>query len=198
MFNTEEEIKNRMYGYYPPAVIEIKDIMCILDVLAPYFYQCDTALQAVLANGCLMDMGEDRTKEWEQLLGITPIPNSTLQDRRETVMARLRGIGKLNTETINAIVKTFTGGYAISYFKNSTIYVEITPPPGDKSYIFENVKQELTRRAPAHLGIKVSRNYYIWKEVYETNNNWQEVNDKFPTWEEVYWYSPFPEEIESN
>lgn len=193
MFNTEQEIKDRMYSYYPPSVIEIKDIMCILDVLAPYFYQCDTGLQAVLANACLMDMGEDRTKEWEQLLGITPIANSTLQDRRETVIARLRGIGKLNTATINAIVKTFTGGYAESYFKNSTLYVEVTPPPGDKRYIFENVEQELKRRVPAHINFKVSRNYYTWGEVNENNENWKEVNDKFTTWFDVLMFSPFPE-----
>lgn len=193
MFNTEEEIKYRIYNYYPQSVIEIKDIQCILDVLLPYFYKCDTGLQAVLKNTTLLTMDEDRIKEWENLLGITPRENTTLQDRRETIIARLRGIGKLNTATINAIVKTFTGGYAISYFRDSVLYVEITPPPGDKSYVFENVEQELKRRVPAHIGIKVSRNYYIWQEVKDGNENWKKVNDKFETWNDVYWYSPFPE-----
>ena len=140
-----------------------------------------------------MTMSEDRTQEWEKLLGITPIANSTLQDRRETIMARIRGIGKLNTESINAIVKTFTGGYAESYFKNSTLYVEITPPPNDKRFIFENVEQELKRRVPAHLKFKVSRNYYTWGEVNTNNENWQAVKDDFESWFDLYLYSPFPE-----
>ena len=179
MFNTQEEIKKRVYSYYPLAVLEIKDIQCVLDVLIPYFYQCDVGLQEVLKNATFMTMSEDRTQEWEKLLGITPIANSTLQDRRETIIARIRGIGKLNTESINAIVKTFTGGYAESYFKNSTLYVEITPPPNDKRFIFENVEQELKRRVPAHLNFKVSRNYYTWGEVDANNENWQAVKDDF-------------------
>lgn len=193
VFNTQEEIKTRVYSYYPLAVLEIKDIQCVLDVLIPYFYQCDLGLQEVLKNATFMTMSEDRTQEWEKLLGITPIANSTLQDRRETIMARIRGIGKLNTESINAIVKTFTGGYAESYFKNSTLYVEITPPPNDKRFIFENVEQELKRRVPAHLNFKVSRNYYTWGEVNTNNENWQAVKDDFESWFDLYLYSPFPE-----
>lgn len=193
MFNTQEEIKTRVYSYYPLAVLEIKDIQCVLDVLIPYFYQCDLGLQEVLKNATFMTMSEDRTQEWEKLLGITPIANSTLQDRRETIIARIRGIGKLNTESINAIVKTFTGGYAESYFKNSTLYVEITPPPNDKRFIFENVEQELKRRVPAHLNFKVSRNYYTWGEVNTNNENWQAVKDDFESWFDLYLYSPFPE-----
>lgn len=193
VFNTQEEIKTRVYSYYPLAVLEIKDIQCVLDVLIPYFYQCDLGLQEVLKNATFMTMSEDRTQEWEKLLGITPIANSTLQDRRETIIARIRGIGKLNTESINAIVKTFTGGYAESYFKNSTLYVEITPPPNDKRFIFENVEQELKRRVPAHLNFKVSRNYYTWGEVNTNNENWQAVKDDFESWFDLYLYSPFPE-----
>ena len=193
VFNTQEEIKTRVYSYYPLAVLEIKDIQCVLDVLIPYFYQCDVGLQEVLKNATFMTMSEDRTQEWEKLLGITPIANSTLQDRRETIIARIRGIGKLNTESINAIVKTFTGGYAESYFKNSTLYVEITPPPNDKRFIFENVEQELKRRVPAHLNFKVSRNYYTWGEVYANNENWQAVKDNFESWFDLYLYSPFPD-----
>ena len=193
MFNTQEEIKMRVYSYYPLAVLEIKDIQCVLDVLIPYFYQCDLGLQEVLKNATFMTMSEERTQEWEKLFGITPIANSTLQDRRETIIARIRGIGKLNTESINAIVKTFTGGYAESYFKNSTLYVEITPPPNDKRFIFENVEQELKRRVPAHINFKVSRNYYTWGEVDANNENWQAVEDNFESWFDLYLYSPFPE-----
>lgn len=193
VFNTQEEIKTRVYSYYPLAVLEIKDIQCVLDVLIPYFYQCDLGLQEVLKNATFMTMSEERTQEWEKLLGITPIANSTLQDRRETIIARIRGIGKLNTESINAIVKTFTGGYAESYFKNSTLYVEITPPPNDKRFIFENVEQELKRRVPAHINFKVSRNYYTWGEVDVNNENWQAVEDGFESWFDLYLYSPFPE-----
>lgn len=192
VFNTQDEIKTRVYSYYPMAVLEVKDIQCVLDVIIPYFYQCDVGLQEVLKNATLMDMSEERTQEWEKLLGITPIANSTLQDRRETIIARIRGIGKLNTQSINAIVKTFTGGYAESYFKDSTLYVEITPPPNDKSFIFENVEQELRRRVPAHINFKVSRNYYTWGEVNTNNENWQAVNDDFATWYDLYLYSPFP------
>lgn len=191
MFQTEQDVRDRLYASYPQAVIEIKDIQAILNTLIPEFYNCDVGLQNVLANTTLLTMGEDRIKEWEKLLGISPIKNSTLQDRRDVIIARLKGLGKLNTTTIDNMVKQFTGGTCISYFEDSTLFVEITPPQGDKSYIFKNVEQEIGRRVPAHISFRISRNYYEWGEIYEQEGTWENLNTHYETWEDVCLYSPF-------
>ena len=140
-------------------------------------------------------MSDDRIEQWENMLGIQPIEGSSVSDRRETVIARIRGQGKLNTELINIIVSTFTGGTANSWVKDSVLYVEVTPPPNNKQYQFLNVEQELKNKIPAHLGLRVERNYYTWEEIENTHATWGDVESNFDKWEDVLLFVPFEMEV---
>lgn len=184
-------IADRMLDYYPQVVRNIEEFKAIVDSEGNEFDVMKTALESVTNNAYLTTMDENRVSAWEKLLNIKPIENSTLDDRRETIIARIRGQGKLNTELISSIVNAFTGGTAISYIVDSTLYVEITPPPNNKSFQFPNVYQELSKKVPAHLGFQVSRNYLSWGELDKTFASWQDVNNNFATWENVYIYIPF-------
>ena len=186
--------QQRMFGYYPPVIQSIIDFKAIIDSEYPEFEELHGSVTDSVYEAYLFTMSENRIKEWEQILGITPIPTSTLQDRRETIIARIRGQGKLNTNMINSIVKTFTGGTAKSKVSNGILYVEIELPSDNKTYVFENVEQELRHKIPAHLALKVGRNYYTWLEVNAIHDTWQSVKDNFNNWEEVLLYSPFEEE----
>jgi hypothetical protein len=179
------EYKERMLDYYPDVIKSINDYQAIINSEAYEFGDVSKAMEDVLNNAYLTTMDESRLSQWEEILNIRILPNSTIQDRRDVVIARLRGQGKLNTESINAIVNTFTGGSAKSWIEDSVLYVEITPPPSDKQYKFENVENELRYKVPAHLGLVVTRNYYTWKQLNESNENWGEVNTNFDTWEDV-------------
>ena len=187
--------QERMLGYYPQVIQAILEFKGIIDAEYPEFEDLALANEQMLNDAYLTTMSEGRVKQWESVLGITPVEGSTVQDRRETIIARIRGQGKLNTALINSIVSVFTGGTANSWVADSTLYVEITPPPNDKQYIFENVEQELAMKVPAHLAFKVSRNYYKWLDIQEKYQTWQDVKDNFNNWEEVLLFSPFEGEV---
>lgn len=176
--------KDRMINYYPQVVSAITEFQAIIDAEYPLFEELAKARGQVLNDAYLTTMGETRMAQWENILGITPLQGSSIEDRRDTILARIRGQGKLNTEVINAIVNTFTGGTAISWVEDSCLYVEITPPPDNKSYRFENVEQELKKKIPAHLGFNVKRNYYEWQDVLDKQVLWQTVYD-LGEWETV-------------
>lgn len=182
--------KERMIGSYPKVIQDILEFKAIINAEYSEFEAQRIGRDHLIQDAYLSTMAEDRIKEWEQVFGITPIEGSTLSDRRETIIARIKGQGKLNTALINNIVHTFTGGSANSWIKNSTLYVEITPPPGNKQYQFDNVKQELSKKVPAHLNFKVSRNYYEWSQVKTTFATWQDVKNA-GTWEDIYLFVPF-------
>ena len=150
-----------------------------------------SALEYVLDDSRLRSMNKERIAEWEQLLGIVPAYGLNLDDRRDTIIARIRGSGKLNTEMINSIVNAFTGGTARSWVANSNLYVEILPPPDNKQFYFDNVEAELMLRKPAHLGLCVSRNYYTWQHIKDDFDDWQDVLTRQQTWNEVLLYQPF-------
>ena len=183
--------KERMNGYYPLVVQAIKEFQAIINSEYPEIEALHEGNERVLADAYLTTMTEERIEQWEKILKIQPIENSTIEDRRDTILARVRGQGKLNTALINSIVNTFTGGTAISYIVDSVLYVEITPPPENKQYQFTNVEQELALKVPSHLGLRVARNYYTWNDIITYAPTWQRVYNSFETWEDVYLYVPF-------
>lgn len=183
--------RTRMNEYYPEVVRTIKEFQAIIDAEYPEFENLGEANQRIIDDAYLLTMSEERTRQWESVLGIEPIDGSSLSDRRDTVMARIRGQGKLNSALINSIVNSFTGGTANSWVKDSVLYVEVTPPPGNKQFQFKNVEQELALKVPAHLGFKVERNYYEWGEVMSKYSTWKDVKDNFEAWEYIYIFQPF-------
>lgn len=175
-----------MSGYYPPIVRNIREFKTIVECEYPEFDRLRECRQEIIDDAYLLTMGEERIKQWEKALAIRPVEDSSLQDRRETIIARLRGQSKLNTATIASIVNAFTGGSATSYIKDSVLYVVITPPPGNKEYKFANVEQELSRKVPAHLGLVIERNYEEW-DNYDNEATWGDMlpNIEGETWEDV-------------
>ena len=186
MIPYEIDYKERMLGYYPPVIQNIREFKAIVDAEYPEIKELNEAKDVVLDNAYLSTMDESRIKQWESKLSIVPIENSTLDDRRDTIIARFRGQGKLNTALISSIVNAFTGGSATSRIEDSTLYVVITPPPGNREYKFANVEQELARKVPAHLGLIIERNYEDW-DNYDNETTWSDMlpENENETWEDV-------------
>ena len=180
----------RMINYYPQVISCIQEFRAIIRSDYREFEQLNSSGEDVIEDAYLLTMNEDRIIQWEKILGIKPIANSTIDDRRETIVARIRGQGKLNTALINSIVNAFTGGTANSWVANSTLYVEITPPPNNKQFQFANVEQEIGKKIPAHLNYQVSRNYYTWGDINNNFATWGEMQADLPYWEDVYLYVP--------
>lgn len=183
--------QERMNSYYPQVIQAIAEFKAIINAEYPEFEDLSIARDRIIDDAYLLTMSEERVEQWENILGIRPLEESSVDDRRETIIARIRGQGKLNTALINSIVNAFTGGTANSWVENSVLYVEITPPPTNKQYKFANVEQEISKKVPAHLGFNVSRNYYEWGEIQTSYTTWQDVKDDFNTWNDVYIFVPF-------
>lgn len=181
----------RMLGYYPLVIQRLLEFQALCHAYGLVVDMLQSDLALTINDSYLHTMGEDRIAQWEVALGITPNNTDTVEDRRESIVARFRGGSKLNTQAINSIVNAFTGGTASSSFKNGTLYVVITPPPNDKQFVFSNVERELKRRIPAHLDLAISRNYFTWTNVKDNFATWKDVNDTMGDWESVHLYVPF-------
>jgi hypothetical protein len=177
--------RERMMGYYPQIIQSVLEFQAIIDGEHLEIEKLADGTIRVINDAYLTTMSEDRIKQWENVLGIQPIEYSSISDRRDTIIARIRGQGKLNTERINAIVNAFTGGTANSWIEDGVLYVEITPPPENKQFRFENVEQEIAKNVPAHLGLNIRRNYQLWSGVEYENATWSEVRTNYGTWQDV-------------
>lgn len=180
-------IQDRMRGYYPPVVINIKDIAAIVDAEYPEFEGLDESEMQIFYDKYLVEgeVSEDRIKAWEAELNLSVTADATMADRRDAIIARIRGGNKLNTQTISNIVNAFTGGQAKAYIENSTLYVAILSPADNHTYIFENVEREIERLKPAHLGLSVYRAYKTWNQIKTTYSTWNDVKVGLDTWLDV-------------
>lgn len=177
----------RMIDYYPEAIQRILEFQALINSEG---YEVDflkSGVSICVNEAYLTTMSEERISEWEKVLGISNIGDESIEDRRDVIIARIRGQGKLNTTLINSIVNAFTKGTAQSYIKDSVLYVKVTPPPNNKQYRFENVAKEIGKKIPAHLGLSVKRNYSTWGEIAENFSDWAAVNS-LGSWEDLSLY----------
>lgn len=181
----------RMLNRYPEVIKAIREFQMLISTQSLQVEEMHEELTKILGNAYISTADESRIALWEQFLGIVPLPQGDdtmetwLNDRKDTILARLYKAEKLNTKSIADIVTIFTGGTATSYFKDGTIHVLILPPKDSKAYKFENVEQELRKKVPAHLMFQVDRNYYTWLQVNTNYTTWGAVKSNFANWEEV-------------
>lgn len=185
------DYNEQMLNYYPEVIKAIREFQVLIGTQSLQVEELHEELTKILGNAYVTTADQTGISRWEQFLGIVPLPQGEdsletwLQDRRETIIARLYNTQKLNSKSISDIVKIFTGGEAVSYFKDSTIHVFISPPRNNKLYKFENVEQELRLKAPAHLLFTVARNYQDWATMKTDHITWGDVNEDHLNWEEV-------------
>lgn len=179
---------HRMINYYPNAVKVLLEFQAMIQSLGFELDFLKGEFNFTFNDAFLSTMGIDRIKQWEKSLSISITPNSTLEDRRNAIMARLQSRFKLNTESISAIVKTLTNGTCTSYFKDSCIYVEIAPPDSQQIEVFPTVENELKRRKPAHLDLRLYRKFSTWGDIKDNFSSWEDVKESLTDWKAVKFY----------
>lgn len=186
-FNYNEQMLN----YYPEVIKAIREFQKMIEVESLQVEEMHKALTKALENAYVSTADEAKISQWERYLGIAPLPQGDdslelwLADRKETILARLYNTQKLNSKSIAEVVSIFTGGTAVSYFKDGVVHVLIRPPRTNKQYKFENVEQELNKMIPAHLALNVKRDYYSWLEINSSYKTWGDLNVACENWEEV-------------
>lgn len=177
----------RMRSYWPQAISQILEFQALIKSEGFEIDFMKNDIDLMVNEAYLTTMSESRIADWEKAFEITPALDDSVEDRRDIVIARIRGQGKLNTKLIDMIVNAFTGGTAISYVENSTLFVEIKPPPANKQFKFDNVIRELEKKKPAHLGLNVTRKYSTWSEISTNFADWEAIKQR-DDWQDVMSY----------
>lgn len=177
----------RMLGYLPEFLRTAREIKAILESEGHEIDRLSDNIQLIINDAYIMSASESRIQQWEQKLKI--VPAGTLEQRKQFILAVLRGQGKLNETKIKSVVNAFTGGEAIVTFTNSTIDIKILPPNMGDIYLFPDVERSLRPRVPAHIGLLVRRWYCTWNDVLQNYAHWSSVAEA-GTWQDVKNYIP--------
>lgn len=180
--------KQQMLDYFPEVIKQIREFQELIDTQSLQIAEIHQGLTKILENSYVIDCDVNTLTMWERFLEITPLSGSTVDDRRDAIIARLFNIPKLNSQSISNLVGIFTGGTATSYFKDGVIHVSISPPSAMRVYKFENVEKELRKRIPAHLDLEIGVSYWTWNEVFSKNQTWGDIKSNHLDWNDVLYH----------
>ena len=174
--------------YLPIIYRDIIEYEALSSAETPFLEDLEVKTEQVVADSFLSTMSDERLREWEVALGITPTTNS-MEQRRSTVLAKFRGTGKLSGTLIKAIVSAFTGGTARVSFADGILKVSVAPPSSTfADFNIDSLTEELSLRKPAHLSLVVELAYITWEQLKNSFSSWQEVYNTFGSWDDVYKY----------
>ena len=173
----------KMIGWYPSAVAAVDALRAVNDVVG---HELDNARArgALLNNNAfLFWMDESRLAEWENALEIDVPENATVEERRNVIIAKIRGQNKFNVSNIKSIVKTFTGGDAEVTVADGVISVKVLPPNNGQLYNQAALVWELKNKIPAHMQLNIERYYSTWGDVKNKETSWQSIRSGYTNWD---------------
>lgn len=108
---------------------------------------------------------EEGLRSWEELLAIPRNLLLTAEERREVIIAKLRGSGTTTVQLVKEVSESFAYGEVEVIEKNSlyTIRIKFVGQKGIPSNL-EGLKKALREIVPAHLGIEYEFTYMTWGE----------------------------------
>lgn len=119
---------------------------------------------------------------WEEMYGITTNLTLSYEQRREVIIARMRGQGTTTKAMIQQTAEAFSGG-EVDVIEDNSAHVFIIRFVGTKGIprnmsAFVNMLDDIK---PAHLAYQFEYRYTVWNDL--GGRTWADLGEK--TWSEV-------------
>ena len=168
----------------------------------PLYYQTSAIFKAILvAEGTEFDLLrqniEDLTGQffvdtavwgleyWEKEYGLPVNTRLTDEERRSRLIAKIRGMGKVDSELIESVASAYSNG-EVSVSFDSRIKVKFIGTRGIPEEL-EELKKQINDIIPAHVAVEYEFTYLTWGEFDLLTAETQESM----TWAELEAFRPF-------
>lgn len=173
--------------YLPSYLFEIDDFADLIQAEEKELEQLDKVLDMLENNSIATYADEEGVERLEAIYAI--IPSGTLQDRRERLKAKKRGLGATNQDGLSSVALAYECGEieVLQDFENYLIKIKFTSVRGipKNQASFELALKEFT---PAHLGLAFIYSFLNWAEFDEYHLTWSAWDALNLTWEEFEIY----------
>lgn len=177
----------RLIHYLPPFLFEISDFKDLIQAEEKELDRLDKVLDGLENNSIASYADEQAIERLESIYAI--IPSGTLQDRRERLKAKKRGLGATNQDVLSSVALAYECGEieVQQDFENYLIMIKFTSVRGvpKNQASFELALKEFI---PAHLGLAFIYSFLNWAEFDEYNLTWEKWDALNLTWEEFETY----------
>lgn len=177
-----------MLTYLPPYYETSRVMRSILQAQGSELDKLRQALDETLAQ-FFVDTATWGLPIWEQMLGLPPAEEETIEERRDRVKSKIRGYGTATIRTIKNVAESYDKGVidvAEDFSKYTVIrFVDTTGIPSN----LEDLKAIVREMVPAHLAIEYEFNFFVWDELEEKNWTWDQLDGLNLSWSELEVYA---------
>ncbi|MDR7813396.1 YmfQ family protein [Lacrimispora sp.] len=182
--STDEEQKDYyvdLARYAPPFLAEIRELKAIYETEGYAVGLLEHELSELL-DQCFISTATWGLTRWEEVYGLVTNMALSYEQRREILMAKLRGQGTTTAQMIKETAETFSGG-EIEVIEDNPDYHFIVRFIGIKGIprnmnAFVSMLEDIK---PAHLSYSFEYRYTVWNELI--NRSWGSVTSY--TWDSI-------------
>ena len=152
-------------GYAPHFLAEVRELAEIYRAEGPEIGLLQHELRDML-DQCFIETATWGLVRWEQMLGVDTNMSLTYEQRREILMAKLRGHGTTTKRMIEDTAATFSGG-EVNVIEDNPNHLFVIQFIGIKGIprnmqAFINMLEDIK---PAHLAYRFEYRYTTWEEL---------------------------------
>ena len=183
---TLAEIQRDMHDYLPKYYEGVKVADNIVDREAEELARLNANIFDVLAQ-FFIETATWGLAHWERIFGVTTDPTKTYAQRREVLLSKLRGVGKVDAELIENVASAYANGEVAVTNKAAeyTIVITFVSTLGVPEQI-DLLKDTLRDIVPAHMAIDYVFRFYTYAELKATGMTYAEVAATGKTYAEIY------------
>ena len=177
-----------MLTYLPRYYENSRVMRAILQAQGAELDKLRQALDEVLAQ-FFVDTATWGLSIWEQMLGLPPADDETIEERRDRIKSKIRGYGTATIRTIKKVAESYDKGIidvAEDFSKYTVIrFVDTTGIPSN----IEDLKKIVRELVPAHLANEYEFNFFIWDELDRRMWTFDQLDILSLKWDELEIYS---------
>jgi uncharacterized protein YmfQ (DUF2313 family) len=182
--NNPEDYYIELMEYLPPIYHEIKEMKSLQKILG---YKVGKAVNDAgnLLEQCFVQTGTWGLDRWEKEYGLPTDKSKSYEQRREILLAKLRGTGTTTKEMIKNVASAFSGGdVEVQEFPEEyrfvVQFVGVKGIPPNMSGLIGSIEEI----KPAHLSYSFKYTYTTWNMI--NHMAWGDAINK--TWGELKIY----------
>lgn len=175
---------SEMKSYIPSFLRSSQVFTSILTAEGAEFGQLRTNIEDVLKQFYVETATDWGLTLWERMLGLKTNHEKPLDQRRSSIIAKVRGIGTVTISLIKNVAESFTYGI-----------VEIAEQPEAYSFTitfadiqgippnYENLQAAIEEIKPAHLAVSYVIRYLLWDELDAEGFTWNQLDALAMAWD---------------
>lgn len=183
----------------PDYLRDIREFKMIMETESQRFNDLYLNMDKSIDFQFVDNMTVEILTRYETFLGI--VGEGTLEQRRAYIKALYSKGDKLSETSIQAIVKSITGGKAIVKFftggealnpnpGQGTLRVQVLSPDPNINYKFDDVIRAIAPYMPAHIKLNLLRYFSTWEDISKAHVSWDSIKTSQVNWKALYDYIP--------